>query len=181
MTRLLFRAIDFGASLVFMPLCARAFCVHFYKDIKQQLNKVSALGGGSSRRSSLSRRLAYRPSSISVGSSVRISDIRLCRGKSCQKLSLRPRGRNVRAPHHQSKLALSLSAELVGDRVMNDNQTNNPKAPRCHSCARPMRLLRRTSRFGGLPDLYSFYCVTCDEWHVEEGNAPPNPRTCLAA
>jgi hypothetical protein len=38
MTRLLFSAIDFGASLVFMTLCAKAFCVHFYKDIKQRLN-----------------------------------------------------------------------------------------------------------------------------------------------
>jgi hypothetical protein len=44
-----------------------------------------------------------------------------------------------------------------------------PKAPRCHSCARPMQLSRRTSRYGGLPDLYSFCCVACDEWHVEEG------------
>ena len=46
---------------------------------------------------------------------------------------------------------------------MYDNRTNKsaPKPPRCHSCARPMQLLRKTSRFGGLPDLYSFYCVTC--------------------
>ena len=44
-----------------------------------------------------------------------------------------------------------------------------PTPPRCLSCARPMQLLRRTSRFGGLPDLYSFYCLACDEWHVEEG------------
>ena len=28
MTRLLLRAIDFGASAVFMALCVRAFCVH---------------------------------------------------------------------------------------------------------------------------------------------------------
>ena len=46
-----------------------------------------------------------------------------------------------------------------------------PKPPRCHSCAGPMQLFRRTSRFGGLPDLYSFYCCVCDEWHVEEGDA----------
>jgi hypothetical protein len=46
-----------------------------------------------------------------------------------------------------------------------------PKVPRCLSCAQPMQLLRRTPRFGGLPDLYSFYCCTCDEWHVEEGDA----------
>jgi hypothetical protein len=43
-----------------------------------------------------------------------------------------------------------------------------PKSPRCPNCARPMQLLRRTSRFNGLPDLCSFYCCACDEWHVEE-------------
>ena len=45
-----------------------------------------------------------------------------------------------------------------------------PKPPRCPSCARPMQLFSRTSRFDGLPDLYSFYCCTCDEWHVEKGD-----------
>jgi hypothetical protein len=60
---------------------------------------------------------------------------------------------------------------------MHDNYANKaPKAPRCINCARPMQLLRRTSRFGGLPDLYSFYCVTCDEWHVEEGDAVDKER-----
>lgn len=33
-----------------------------------------------------------------------------------------------------------------------------PRTPRCLICAQPMQLLRRTSRFGELPDLYSFYC-----------------------
>ena len=47
--------------------------------------------------------------------------------------------------------------------------------PRCLSCAQPMQLLRRTSRFGDLPDLYTFYCRTCDEWHVEEGDAITSP------
>ena len=68
---------------------------------------------------------------------------------------------------------------------MDGKNTNKsaPKPPRCHSCARPMQLLRRTSRFGGLPDLYSFYCVACDEWHVEEGDAVQRPdrMACLAA
>ena len=45
------------------------------------------------------------------------------------------------------------------------------RPPRCLNCAQPMQLLRRTRRFGGLPDLLSFYCCTCDEWHVEEGDA----------
>jgi hypothetical protein len=48
-----------------------------------------------------------------------------------------------------------------------------------------MRLVRRTPRFGGLPDLYSFYCLQCEEWHVEEGDAVadelPHRRTDLAA
>ena len=40
MTRLLLRAIDFGASAVFMALCVRAFCVHFYKDTQRGAAKV---------------------------------------------------------------------------------------------------------------------------------------------
>ena len=60
-----------------------------------------------------------------------------------------------------------------------------PKPPRCPSCARPMQLFSRTSRFDGLPDLYSFYCCTCDEWHVEKGDAVadelPRHRTGMAA
>ena len=84
----------------------------------------------------------------------------------CQKLSFRPRGGNTHSPD-------SSDTGLVGDRVMNGKSTNKsvPKPPRCVKCARQMQLLRQTSRFGGLPDLYSFYCVTCEEWHVEEGVA----------
>jgi hypothetical protein len=61
---------------------------------------------------------------------------------------------------------------------MDGNYTNTPapKFSRCTKCARPMQLIRRTTRFNGLPDLYSFYCVTCDEWHVEEGDAVVNQR-----
>jgi hypothetical protein len=46
-----------------------------------------------------------------------------------------------------------------------------PKRPRCLNCARPMQLLRRTPRFNGLPDLCSFNCIACDEWHVEDADA----------
>jgi hypothetical protein len=35
MTRFLFRTIDFGASIVFMALCAKAFVVHFYEDLRR--------------------------------------------------------------------------------------------------------------------------------------------------
>jgi hypothetical protein len=48
-----------------------------------------------------------------------------------------------------------------------------PKPPRCARCATPMQLLRRTVRFGGLPDVYTFYCCVCDQWRVEEGDGPP--------
>jgi hypothetical protein len=72
------------------------------------------------------------------------------------------------APHIDSGLAFNEG------RVMDDERTNRSalKPPRCLGCARPMQLLRRTSRFGGLPDLHSFYCLACDEWHVEEGDVP---------
>jgi len=35
MTRLILKAIDVGASVVFMALCARAFCAHFYNDLRR--------------------------------------------------------------------------------------------------------------------------------------------------
>jgi hypothetical protein len=36
---------------------------------------------------------------------------------------------------------------------MYDTNKSAPKPPRCHSCAKSMQLLRKTSRFGGLPEL----------------------------
>jgi integral membrane sensor domain MASE1 len=39
MTRLLLRAIDFGASAVSVALCARALCMHFYKDMERGLQR----------------------------------------------------------------------------------------------------------------------------------------------
>jgi hypothetical protein len=35
MTRLILKAIDVGASFVFMGFCAKAFCVHFYNDLRR--------------------------------------------------------------------------------------------------------------------------------------------------
>jgi len=40
--------------------------------------------------------------------------------------------------------------------------------PRCPRCAQPMGLTRRTQRFGALPDLYTFECITCNVSHTEE-------------
>src|SRR5262245_18721268 len=39
---------------------------------------------------------------------------------------------------------------------------------RCPRCAQPMKLIRRTQRFGGLPDLYTFECQACGMSHTEE-------------
>ena len=39
MTRLILKAIDVGASAVFVALCTKAFCVHFYRNVKQQVHK----------------------------------------------------------------------------------------------------------------------------------------------
>jgi hypothetical protein len=38
MTRYVFKAIDFVVSIVFLALCIKAFCVHFYQDIEEQLH-----------------------------------------------------------------------------------------------------------------------------------------------
>jgi hypothetical protein len=42
MTRLILKAIDVGASAVFMALCIKAFCVHFYKDVERRLQTPDA-------------------------------------------------------------------------------------------------------------------------------------------
>jgi hypothetical protein len=42
-----------------------------------------------------------------------------------------------------------------------------PKAPLCPSCVQDMRLARITSRFGDLPDLYTFECRACGVSHIE--------------
>jgi hypothetical protein len=35
--RYVFKMIDFIVSVVFLALCIRAFCAHFYQDIEEQL------------------------------------------------------------------------------------------------------------------------------------------------
>ena len=42
-----------------------------------------------------------------------------------------------------------------------------PRTPLCPSCAQIMRIARITSRFGDLPDLYTFECRACGVSHVE--------------
>jgi hypothetical protein len=42
-----------------------------------------------------------------------------------------------------------------------------PISPHCPSCAQIMRLARITSRFGDLPDLYTFECRPCGVSHIE--------------
>jgi hypothetical protein len=39
MTRYVLRAIDFGASVVFMAFCAKALFTHFHKDLGMQLQE----------------------------------------------------------------------------------------------------------------------------------------------
>jgi hypothetical protein len=38
MTRYVFKAIDIGASIVFLALCTKAFCIHLYEDVERQLH-----------------------------------------------------------------------------------------------------------------------------------------------
>ena len=42
-----------------------------------------------------------------------------------------------------------------------------PASPHCPDCAQVMRLARITSRFGDLPDLYTFECRACGLSHIE--------------
>ena len=53
---------------------------------------------------------------------------------------------------------------------MRDESTNNSARmqPRCPSCAQPMRLIRKTLRFNGLPELYTFECRTCEVLLTQE-------------
>jgi hypothetical protein len=54
--------------------------------------------------------------------------------------------------------------------AMNAEPANALKRPQCPSCARNMRLIRRTPRFGGLPDVCTFECQACGVTHFEEHN-----------
>ena len=47
-----------------------------------------------------------------------------------------------------------------------------PASPLCPACAQIMRLARITSRFGNLPDLYSFECRACGVSHIEPALSP---------
>jgi len=47
-----------------------------------------------------------------------------------------------------------------------------PKPPSCPKCAQPMRLIRRTPRFDGLPDLFTFECPICGMSHTEASSWP---------
>jgi hypothetical protein len=51
--------------------------------------------------------------------------------------------------------------------VMNAERSGR-KLPPCPSCAQNMRQIRRTQRFGTLPDVCTFECRGCGVSHFEE-------------
>jgi hypothetical protein len=62
---------------------------------------------------------------------------------------------------------------MLGEHMLGERSEKTViKRPRCVTCARPMRLIRKTLRFAGLPDLYTFECETCGETHIEEAPTP---------
>jgi hypothetical protein len=61
--------------------------------------------------------------------------------------------------------------------VMNAERSR-PKLPLCPSCAQNMRLIRRTQRFGTLPDVCTFECRGCGVSHFEE-HEPSKPSGAL--
>jgi hypothetical protein len=56
-----------------------------------------------------------------------------------------------------------------------ENASNSaPAPPQCPSCAQPMRLIRRTQRPGGLPDLCTFECRVCGVSHFRCPESHPS-------
>jgi C4-type Zn-finger protein len=68
---------------------------------------------------------------------------------------------------------------------MTAERTNDPAPKRqpCPSCTQPMRLVRRTPRFGGLPELMTFECESCGLSHIVEDARPRkvSPQTDISA
>ena len=58
------------------------------------------------------------------------------------------------------------------------NAERSEPLPLCPSCARNMRLIRRTQRFGTLPDVCTFECRGCGVSHFEE-HEPAKPSGAL--
>ena len=73
------------------------------------------------------------------------------------KIALRPPWKGNL--HLGSKDRLSMPYEL--------SDKGAPTSPHCPACAQTMRLARITSRFGDLPDLYTFECRACGVSHIE--------------
>jgi hypothetical protein len=68
---------------------------------------------------------------------------------------------------------------------MTAERTNDPAPKRqlCPSCIQPMRLVRRTARFGGLPALTTFEYESCGLSHIGEDARPRkvSPQTDISA
>ena len=59
-------------------------------------------------------------------------------------------------------------ADVRNVRISDECVTKHaPPSPRCPKCAQPMRLIRRTARFGPLPELFTFECAACGASHTE--------------
>jgi hypothetical protein len=73
------------------------------------------------------------------------------------------------ARHEKPRKAMAMTLSIAQAIPMSDEWANNPapKPPRCPNCAQPMRLVRRTQRFGGLSELFTFECATCGVSHIE--------------
>jgi hypothetical protein len=89
-------------------------------------------------------------------------------GTHCQKLSLQPPAVNAPAQYQRRPHFRGMSEHRVMcDECADRSDPKPPSPPRCLGCAQPMKFVRRTQRFGGLPDMYIFHCRGCGEWHTE--------------
>ena len=83
--RYVFKAIDFVISVVFLALCTKALCVHFYQDIERQLHARKLLTSHPPDEIAIAQLPA--PLSISVGSSASAFELltRFDTGQRCSK------------------------------------------------------------------------------------------------
>jgi hypothetical protein len=74
----------------------------------------------------------------------------------------------INSPANSSRQQLRNAKRDIFAMPTNAPNSSGPAAPRCSRCAQPMCLTRRTPRFGGLSDLYTFECRSCEISHTEE-------------
>jgi hypothetical protein len=70
----------------------------------------------------------------------------------------------VKSARSEGLISMRFDATMCDEKAL----TGAGALPRCPSCAQVMRLVRRTPRFNGLPDVVIFECRACGVSRIEE-------------